>query len=193
MCDVCVIASCVKCLSLCHVVCLSCASLAVQMLGRCMFTVTCTESMTLPMMLQYMMGMVQSGCWMLFDDTDRLTKGMPPTHQHTHTLYTCPHASSKALVWGHKLGHLTVFRLRSDKWIRVYLWRADLCEEYFCASLIFFLFFFFFFQYLKFKVCIISIIIVIITRPQDLRHCSTLSSFEAKLKTFLFSQYFHPS
>ena len=28
---------------------------------------------------------------------------------------------------------------------------------------------------------------------QDLRHCSTLSSFKAKLKTFLFSQYFHPS
>ena len=28
--------------------------------------------------------------------------------------------------------------------------------------------------------------------PQDLRHCSTLSSFKAKLKTFLFSQYFHP-
>ena len=27
--------------------------------------------------------------------------------------------------------------------------------------------------------------------PQDLRHCSTLSSFKAKLKNFLFSQYFH--
>ena len=27
--------------------------------------------------------------------------------------------------------------------------------------------------------------------PQHLRHCSTLSSFKAKLKTFLFSQYFH--
>ena len=26
--------------------------------------------------------------------------------------------------------------------------------------------------------------------PQDLRHCSTLSSFKARLKTFLFSQYF---
>ena len=25
------------------------------------------------------------------------------------------------------------------------------------------------------------------------RHCSTLSSFKAKLKTFLFSQYFHPN
>ena len=29
--------------------------------------------------------------------------------------------------------------------------------------------------------------------PQDLRHCSSLSSFKAKLKTFLFSQYFHPN
>ena len=28
---------------------------------------------------------------------------------------------------------------------------------------------------------------------QDLRHCSTHPSFKAKLKTFLFSQYFHPS
>ena len=28
--------------------------------------------------------------------------------------------------------------------------------------------------------------------PQDLRHCSALSSFKVKLKTFLFSQYFHP-
>ena len=29
--------------------------------------------------------------------------------------------------------------------------------------------------------------------PQNLRHCSTPSSFKAKLKTFLFSQYFHPN
>ena len=29
--------------------------------------------------------------------------------------------------------------------------------------------------------------------PQDLRHCSTLSYIKAKLKTFLFSQYFHPN
>ena len=29
--------------------------------------------------------------------------------------------------------------------------------------------------------------------PQDLRHCSTLSSFKAKLKTILFSQYFRPN
>ena len=29
--------------------------------------------------------------------------------------------------------------------------------------------------------------------PQDLRHCWTLSSFKAKLKTFLFPHYFHPN
>ena len=29
--------------------------------------------------------------------------------------------------------------------------------------------------------------------PQDLRHCSTHSSFKAKLKTILFSQYFNPN
>ena len=29
--------------------------------------------------------------------------------------------------------------------------------------------------------------------PQDLRHRSTLSSFKVKLKTILFSQYFHPN
>ena len=29
--------------------------------------------------------------------------------------------------------------------------------------------------------------------PQEFRHCSTLSSFKAKLKTFLFSQHFHPN
>ena len=29
--------------------------------------------------------------------------------------------------------------------------------------------------------------------PQNLRHCSTLSSYKAKLKTFLFSQYFRPN
>ena len=28
---------------------------------------------------------------------------------------------------------------------------------------------------------------------EGLRHCATLSSFKAKLKTFLFSQYFHPN
>lgn len=40
-----------------------------------MFTLTCSDSVTLPVILQYMTGMVQSGCWALFDDTDHLTKG----------------------------------------------------------------------------------------------------------------------
>ncbi|XP_035825634.1 dynein heavy chain domain-containing protein 1 [Aplysia californica] len=47
-----------------------------KLLGRCIFTISCHESITLPMMLQYMTGMVQSGCWALFDDTDRLTRGL---------------------------------------------------------------------------------------------------------------------
>ena len=46
-----------------------------QMFGSCLYTVNCNSEITLPMMTQYMMGMVQSGCWALFDDTDRLTKG----------------------------------------------------------------------------------------------------------------------
>ena len=29
--------------------------------------------------------------------------------------------------------------------------------------------------------------------PQDLKHCSTLSSLKTKLKTFLFTQYLHPN
>lgn len=46
------------------------------MFGCCLFTINCNAEVTLPMMTQYMMGMVQSGCWALFDDTDRLTKGI---------------------------------------------------------------------------------------------------------------------
>ncbi|KAH3716372.1 hypothetical protein DPMN_059094 [Dreissena polymorpha] len=46
-----------------------------QLFGCCLFTVSCNSEVTLTMMTQYMMGMVQSGCWALFDDTDRLTKG----------------------------------------------------------------------------------------------------------------------
>ena len=98
---VCAVAGCAYVVLMSCVVCLSCLWLAVQMLGRCMFTVTCTESMTLPMMLQYMTGMVQSGCWMLFDDTDHLTKGTPQTFTHI-----CTPTSSKAPIRGHKLGCL---------------------------------------------------------------------------------------
>ena len=46
-----------------------------QMFGSCIYPVNCNEEITMPMMTQYMFGMVQSGCWVLFDDTDRLTKG----------------------------------------------------------------------------------------------------------------------
>lgn len=46
------------------------------MFGSCLYTVNCNNEITLPMMTQYMMGMVQSGCWALFDDTDRLSKGI---------------------------------------------------------------------------------------------------------------------
>ncbi|CAG5130198.1 unnamed protein product, partial [Candidula unifasciata] len=47
-----------------------------RLLGRCIFTVSCHESISFSLMLQYLTGMVQSGCWALFDDTDRLTKGL---------------------------------------------------------------------------------------------------------------------
>lgn len=46
-----------------------------QMFGRNLFTVNCNEDVTVGVMMQYMMGMVQSGSWTLFDNTDRLTKG----------------------------------------------------------------------------------------------------------------------
>lgn len=42
------------------------------------------------MMTQYMMGMVQSGCWTLFDDTDRLTKGKSCDFDHvTCSFWSC--------------------------------------------------------------------------------------------------------
>ena len=43
------------------------------MFGRNLFVVNCNEDVTVGVMMQYMMGMVQSGSWTLFDDTDRLT------------------------------------------------------------------------------------------------------------------------
>ncbi|XP_060599368.1 dynein heavy chain domain-containing protein 1-like [Ruditapes philippinarum] len=60
-----------------------------KMFGCCLFAINCNSEVTLPMMTQYMMGMVQSGCWALFDDTDRLTKGlMSVTAQHLDYLRT---------------------------------------------------------------------------------------------------------
>lgn len=46
-----------------------------QFFGQNMFTINCNEDITLPMLVQYMLGMVQAGSWTLFDDTDRLKKG----------------------------------------------------------------------------------------------------------------------
>lgn len=62
-----------------------------------MFTITCSENVTLPMMLQYMAGMVQTGCWALFDDTDRLTKGMISLCKNNSCLGT--------ISWYNNTGH----------------------------------------------------------------------------------------
>ncbi|XP_052798483.1 dynein heavy chain domain-containing protein 1-like isoform X5 [Mya arenaria] len=60
-----------------------------KVFGCCLYTISCNSEVTLHMMTQYMMGMVQSGCWALFDDTDRLTKGlMSVTSQHLDHLRT---------------------------------------------------------------------------------------------------------
>ncbi|XP_025095393.1 dynein heavy chain domain-containing protein 1-like isoform X2 [Pomacea canaliculata] len=70
-----------------------------KMLGRCMFTLTCSDSVTLPVILQYMTGMVQSGCWALFDDTDHLTKGLLSVAaqqlDYLHTAFRALDLSSK--------------------------------------------------------------------------------------------------
>ncbi|KAJ8313858.1 hypothetical protein KUTeg_008419 [Tegillarca granosa] len=47
-----------------------------KMFGRLTFTINCNEDITVNMMNQFMVGMVQSGCFGIFDDTDRLTKGL---------------------------------------------------------------------------------------------------------------------
>uniref|UniRef100_A0A8W8M9M4 AAA+ ATPase domain-containing protein n=1 Tax=Magallana gigas TaxID=29159 RepID=A0A8W8M9M4_MAGGI len=60
-----------------------------KMFGRNLFTVNCNEDVTVGVMMQYMMGMVQSGSWTLFDNTNRLTKGlMSVTAQHLDYLKT---------------------------------------------------------------------------------------------------------
>ncbi|XP_056008158.1 dynein heavy chain domain-containing protein 1-like [Ostrea edulis] len=60
-----------------------------KMFGRNLFLVNCNEDITVGVMMQYMMGMAQSGSWTLFDDTDRLTKGlMSVTAQHLDYLKT---------------------------------------------------------------------------------------------------------
>lgn len=68
-----------------------------QMFGRNLFTVNCNEDVTVGVMMQYMMGMVQSGSWTLFDNTDRLTKGTQHhsfylliTDKYLALFYFCP-------------------------------------------------------------------------------------------------------
>ena len=48
---------------------------APQAMGRHIVSINCSEEMTLQKMNQYLVGMIQSGSWALFDDTDRMTKG----------------------------------------------------------------------------------------------------------------------
>ncbi|KAF6036156.1 hypothetical protein EB796_005533 [Bugula neritina] len=43
------------------------------MLGTCVFPVTCSSQMGLSDLQRVLSGLVQSGCWAVFDNTDRLT------------------------------------------------------------------------------------------------------------------------
>lgn len=68
-----------------------------QMFGRNLFTVNCNEDVTVGVMMQYMMGMVQSGSWTLFDNTDRLTKGTQ--HRYFYLLFTEKYFALAVLFW----------------------------------------------------------------------------------------------
>lgn len=68
-----------------------------QMFGRNLFTVNCNEDVTVGVMMQYMMGMVQSGSWTLFDNTDRLTKGTQ--HHYFYLLFTEKYFALAVLFW----------------------------------------------------------------------------------------------
>ena len=59
---------------------------APQAMGRHIVSINCSEEMTLQKMNQYLVGMIQSGSWALFDDTDRMTKGT--TTAFTPTQFT---------------------------------------------------------------------------------------------------------
>ncbi|XP_069111192.1 dynein heavy chain domain-containing protein 1-like isoform X2 [Argopecten irradians] len=60
-----------------------------KIFGCAMLTVNCNEEMTVGIITQIMLGTVQSGCWTLFDDTDRLTQGlMSVAAQHLDYLRT---------------------------------------------------------------------------------------------------------
>ena len=43
------------------------------MLGSCVFPVTCSEEFELSSLQRILSGCVQSGCWALFDNSDKLT------------------------------------------------------------------------------------------------------------------------
>lgn len=42
-------------------------------LGQCLYTITGSQDLNLKMINQFLSGVVQSGCWALFDESDRLT------------------------------------------------------------------------------------------------------------------------
>ena len=47
-----------------------------QAMGRHIATVNCNEDMRIHKMNQYLVGSIQAGSWVLFDDADRLPKGV---------------------------------------------------------------------------------------------------------------------
>jgi len=49
-------------------------SFIIQVLGTCVFPLTCSPEMRLGTIRQVLSGVVQSGCWAVLDDTDRMTK-----------------------------------------------------------------------------------------------------------------------
>lgn len=81
-----------------------------QMFGRNLFTVNCNEDVTVGVMMQYMMGMVQSGSWTLFDNTNRLTKGT----QHRSFLFTDYRYCKPIFICSDFISRLTVDKLVHD-------------------------------------------------------------------------------
>ena len=61
---------------------------AQQAMGRHIVSINCSEEMTLQKMNQYLVGMIQSGSWALFDDTDRMTKGTTTACIATRDLFS---------------------------------------------------------------------------------------------------------
>jgi len=59
------------------------------MLGTCVFPVTCSSQMGLSDLQRVLSGLVQSGCWAVFDNTDRLTVELMSS-QTLSELYAIP-------------------------------------------------------------------------------------------------------